>query len=64
MSKNSERFLRTKQLQFTEYDNSASMKTKALKSQKRPVEEPATARRPVDKPAHRALFEGDYTSDD
>jgi len=64
MSKNSERFLRTKQLAITEYDNGASMKTKALKSQKRPVPEPATARRPVDQPVHRALFKGDYTSDD
>lgn len=64
MSKNSERFLRTKKLSFTEYDNAAIMKTKALKSHKRPVTEPAVAKRPVDEPENRALFPGDYTNDD
>lgn len=64
MSKNSERFLRTKKLSFTEYDNAATMKTKSLKSHKRPVPEPAIAPRPIDEPEHRALFPGDYTSKD
>ena len=64
MTKNSERFLRTKKLAFTEYDNGSTMKTKALRSHKRPVPEPAITRRPTDVPEDRALFTGDYTSND
>lgn len=64
MSKSSERFLRTKKMSLSDNDNSSVFKTNALRSHRRPVEEPAIAARNVDKPEHRALFKGDYTSND
>ena len=64
MSKTSERFLRTKKRSLSDNTNASTYKTDALKSHKRPVEEPPVAQRPVDEPEHRALFPGDYTSND
>jgi len=64
MSKSSERFLRTKKRSLSDNDTSATYKTRALRSHKRPVEEPAVASRPIDLPENRALFPGDYTSND
>lgn len=64
MTKSSERFLRTKKRSLSDNDTSATYKTEALRSRRRPVEEPAVARRPVDDPPERALFTGDYTSND